>query len=185
MNDLTTTPDRIYHTVPYQDECGAWRAKIESQRKKFDDIKKERFLERYAESNLMGDAAKYAGVTVSTVQRHLETDIVFNEAVSEINAYYKDRLKAHQRNLVFNGTKKINYNRSGEIISEETIYPIRLIELELKAYDENYRDKREVDMKVSGGVMVAPPEVSSISAWEASFSNDRVIDGDDRIIDGD
>jgi len=67
---------------------------------------------------------------------------------------------------------------NGNIVSTEKIYPIRLIELELKAHDERYRDKKELDVKVSGGVLVAPADVSSIDDWEARFGEGKVIEGE-------
>lgn len=69
------------------------------------------------------------------------------------------------------------------MVSEEKVYPIRLIELELKKHDEGYRDKREVDVKVSGGVLVAPPDVNSIDDWEARFSGGRMIEGEAQEVD--
>jgi len=72
------------------------------------------------------------------------------------------------------------YSQHGRIghAAQAAIYPIRLIELELKAHDERYRDKKELDVKVSGGVLVAPADVSSIDDWEARFGEGKVIEGE-------
>ena len=56
------------------------------------------------------------------------------------------------------------------MIARTTEYPIRLIELELKKHDEGYRDKREVKMEHSGGVLIAPSETPSIEDWESKFN---------------
>lgn len=165
-----------FEAVRYQDEKGDWRVKVVAQREKFDDAAKELFLAEYAKNARMGDSARAAGVTPPTVRRHLESDTDFAEACLAAEHEYRDRLIAHHQNLVFEGTTKTSYDRTGNIVSEEKIYPIRLIELELKKHDEGYRDKREVDMKVSGGVLVAPAEMSSIADWEAKFANGPVIE---------
>ena len=90
---------------------------------------------------------------------------------------YRDKLIAHHQELVFNGTKKESFDRNGKLISTETIYPIRLIELELKKHDDGYRDKREVQMNVTGGVLIAPADVKSIDDWEKRFSGE-IIEGE-------
>jgi hypothetical protein len=108
----------------------------------------------------------------------MENDPDFAEACLAAEHDYRDRLIEHHQNLVFEGQTKITYDRQGNVVSEEKIYPIRLIELELKKHDEGYRDKREVDMKVSGGVLIAPADVKSIDDWESRFGGGQVIDGE-------
>lgn len=169
--------------VQYQDADGNWRVKVVAQREKFDDIAKQTFLDEYSQHARMSDAARAAGVTPPTVRRHLENDPDFAEACLAAEHTYRDRLIAHHQELVFEGTTKVSYDRQGNVVSEEKIYPVRLIELELKKHDEGYRDKREVDMKVSGGVLVAPAEVSSIDDWEAKFANGKTIDGEAQEVD--
>jgi hypothetical protein len=163
--------------VKFQDPDGTWREKISMQREKFDDEAKEIFLSEYAKHARMTDAALAAGVTGPTVRNHMKKDTDFAEACLAAQAQYKDRLIAHHQKLVFEGTDKISYDRNGNKISEETVYPLRLIELELKKHDEGYRDKREVDMKVSGGVMIAPADVKTIEDWEQNFQNAKIIEG--------
>jgi hypothetical protein len=108
----------------------------------------------------------------------MEIDPDFAEACLMAEHNYRDRLIEHHQNLVFEGTTKVTYDRQGNVVSEEKVYPIRLIELELKKHDEGYRDKREVDVKVSGGVLVAPSDVASIDDWEARFSGGQLIEGE-------
>jgi len=176
----------MFSPVQYQDAEGNWRVKIVSQREKLDDRAKGIFLEHYSEHARMGQAAQAAGVTPQTVRRHMEVDPDFAEACMMAEHNYRDRLIEHHQNLVFEGTTKITYDRMGNVVGEEKIYPIRLIELELKKHDEGYRDKREVDVKVSGGVLVAPADVTSIDDWEARFSGAPVIEGEaQEVVHGD
>jgi len=177
MSDLPRKT-HMFSPVQYQDAEGNWRVKIVSQREKLDDRAKGIFLEHYSEHARMGQAAQAAGVTPQTVRRHMEIDPDFAEACMMAEHNYRDRLIEHHQNLVFEGTTKITYDRQGNVVGEEKIYPIRLIELELKKHDEGYRDKREVDVKVSGGVLVAPADVASIDDWEARFSQGNVIEGE-------
>lgn len=182
MSDLPRKT-HMFAPVQYQDADGTWRVKIVSQREKLDDRAKGIFLAEYSQHGRIGHAAQAAGVTAQTVRRHMEVDQEFGEACMMAEHNYRDRLIEHHQNLVFEGTTKVTYDRQGNVVSEEKVYPIRLIELELKKHDEGYRDKREVDVKVSGGVLVAPPDVNSIDDWEARFSGARVIEGEAQEVD--
>lgn len=177
MSDNLPMKNHMFSSVEYQDADGAWRVKIVSQREKLDDRAKGIFLEQYLQHARMGHAAQSAGVTPQTVRRHMDADPEFAEACLAAEHSYRDRLIEHHQNLVFEGTTKITYDRQGNVVGEEKIYPIRLIELELKKHDEGYRDKRDVNMKISGGVLIAPSDVASIDDWEARFSG-TVIDGE-------
>lgn len=112
---------------------------------------------------------------MTTANYAIDHDPDFNEAVAHAMVAYKDRLIAHHQNLVFNGVEKRRYDSKGNLIEESVEYPIRLIELELKKHDEGYRDKRDVNMNVSGGVVVAPAEMS-IDDWEKKHG--KTIDGE-------
>jgi hypothetical protein len=137
---------------------------------KFDEEAKGRFLREYLKWGRMGDAAAVAGVTINTVKSHMREDEEFGEAVMMAEQHYTDKLISHHQDLVFNGTQKDNYDRNGNLVSSETIYPIRLIELELKKHDPGYRDKAELEVKHGGGVLVAPAEMTSIEDWETKFN---------------
>ena len=167
----------------FDEDRNMWRVRIKSSRTKFDDEAKEVFLDEYRQHGRMGDSARAAGVTCKTVRDHLTKDEEFGIACMEAEEEYKGRLIKHHQRLIFEGTEKVNYDRNGNITSTEQIYPIRLIELELKKHDEGYRDKKEVKMDVTGGVMVAPAEVKSVDDWESRFSSGQTIDGDATVVE--
>jgi hypothetical protein len=157
--------------VQYQDENGNWRSKIKMSRIKFGDAEKGIFLEVFRKWGRMGEAAAAAGVSTQCVRKAIHEDEDFAEAVLIAEEEYKEKLIGHHQNLVFNGTIRKNYDRKGNVVSEETIYPIRLIELELKKHDPGYREKQEVSVNHSGGVLIAPAEMASVDDWEKRFSN--------------
>ena len=160
----------------YQDEDGNWRVRIKAQRTKFDEEAKGIFLSTYSETGRFEHSANSAGVTGATVRNHMKKDDEFAEALLVAQGAYRDKVIAHHQNLIFNGTEKETYDRNGNLVSKETQYPVRLIELELKKVDEDYRDKREVDLTVGGGVMITPPEVGSIEDWKTKYGP-RTIEG--------
>ena len=162
----------------YDEVTGEWRTEIRMSRIKFDDTAKEIFLREYAKWGRMGEAAAAAGVGTLTVRRHMEEDEDFAEAFYMQEEEYKDKLVGHHQNLLFNGTTKESYDRNGILVSKETIYPIRLIELELKKHDKGYRDKQEVSVNHTGGVLVAPAETANIDDWESRFGSAKDVTPD-------
>lgn len=165
--------------VQYQDGDGEWRQKIKMTRIKFDDKAKEIFLEEYRKWGRMGESAAAAGVSTQAVRHAIDVDEDFAEALLIAESEYKDKLIGHHQDLVFNGQEKIHYDRNGNVISRETIYPIRLIELELKKHDEGYREKQDVKVHHTGGVLVAPAEMPTIDDWEARFSKAKDVTPDE------
>lgn len=154
--------------VQYEDSEGVTRYKMMTDQFKINDDTKRIFLENLAEHGRTGTASRISGISHATIKKHIEKDPEFGQAVAEAMECYKDRLIAHHQNLVFNGTLKTTYGKDGAIVSEEQIYPIRLIELELKKHDEGYRDKKDVTVSVRGGVLIAPATVS-MEDWEKKF----------------
>ena len=154
-----------------QDEItGEFVYRAYSDRNKFGPEEQIKFCEEYAKHGRMGDAAQAAGVGVATVRRLLKNDPDFAVMAAEAEEAYSSRLLEHHQNLIFEGVETRRYDRkTGELIEVKKEYPIRLIELELKAKREEYRDKREVKMEHSGGVLVAPAEMKTIDDWEAQF----------------
>ena len=162
----------------WDEEIGDWRRQIKMSRIKFGDVEKGIFLETFRKWGRMGEAAAAAGVTTATVRTHIKDDEDFAEAVLLAEDEYREKLVGHHQDLVFNGTIKKSYDRNGNLVSEETIYPIRLIELELKKHDSGYREKQEISHQHSGGVLVAPAEMGSIDDWQKKFENMRDITPD-------
>lgn len=155
----------------WDEEAGEWREVVRFSRRKFDnDAAKGTFLEQFATHGRMGEAAAAAGVSTQTVRKAVEDDEDFAEAVMMAEESYREKLISHHQDLLFNGTEKITYGKEGQIVARERIYPIRLIELELKKHDKGYREKQEVDITHKGGVMIAPAETKTIDDWESRFA---------------
>jgi len=162
--------------VQVQDENGKWRTEIKMSAIDFDEDAKGIFLSEYKQHGRMGAACEAAKTTSPTVRRHMRNDKDFALAMLHAEEAYQSRLIEHHQDLVFNGTERISYDRNGCVSSKETIYPIQLIAMELRKHDEGYRDKREVALNVTAGVIVAPPELS-MEEWEKQFG--RKIDSDE------
>lgn len=167
---LLARGSRAIRITEQDPETGEWRSFIRMSRVKFDDEAKARFLDEYRKWGRMGESAAAAGVSKQTVRKALEDDEDFAEAVMACEEEYKDKLIAHHQDLVFNGTTRESYDRNGQLVSREQIFPVRLIELELKKHDKGYREKIEQEITHKGGVLVAPAEMKTIDDWESRFA---------------
>lgn len=164
------------------DGSGGWRNVIKMSTNKFDDEAKQIFLDNYQIHARMGDAAASAGVVTLTVRRAMKRDQEFAQGMMIAEEMYKDRLVAHHQDLVFNGTTRRQYDKEGNMVGEEQIFSTPLILAELRKHDAGYRDKREIGLTVTAGVMVAPPEVT-LEEWEAKFGR-KIEEDPENIIDG-
>lgn len=176
---LLSKGSRAVLVEEWDEELGDWRRRIKMERVKFGDKQKGIFLDVYRKWGRMGEAAASVGVSTSCVRRHMAEDEDFAEALLVAEEEYKEKLIGHHQDLVFNGTVKKSYDRTGRLISEETIYPIRLIELELKKHDSGYREKQQLEVSHSGGVLVAPAEMGSIDDWEKKFTEMKNVTPDE------
>lgn len=166
---------RTTYIEEFTDDRGRKQRRIRIDRKGgFSDRKKVLFLSLYARTNRMGDSAAAAGVTLSTVRSHMQTDPDFGEAVVASEQEYRDHVVALIQDLAFNGTEKINYDRNGNVISTEKIYPYKLIELEAKRVEPGYRDRQDLNIGFTGGVLVAPASLGSIDEWEKRFGQKAI-----------
>lgn len=172
--------------VDIRDEVtGEWRQVIRMSRLKFDDKAKEIFLREYAKWGRMGESAAAAGVSPQCVREHIEEDEEFAQALYMQEEEYRDKLIGHHQDLIFNGIEKKQYDRNGNLVSETREYPIRLIELELKKHDKGYRDKQEVEINHTGGVLIAPSEMGSVDDWEKKFAQAKDVTPSVPMIDHD
>lgn len=135
-----------------------WRKKMQQARIKLDDEAKLIYVDKLAETGLKWVSSNAAGVAESTVTTHRKNDPEFDAAVIESLNSYRDKVVDHARTLIFEGevTKRF---KNGECIEEKHTYPIRLIELELKRQEAEYRDKQTIDLNSQGGgVLIAPAD---------------------------
>jgi len=162
----------------YFDDDGNWRLRMTSGTK-FDEVRRGIFLREMAEHGRKSTAAMAAGVSVTTANWAIKNEPDFAEAMVHCQLIYHDRIVAHHQDLVFNGIEKRRYDNKGNVVETIREYPIRLIELELKKHDDGYRDKREINMNVSGGVLVAPAGMT-IEEWEKNHG--KTVEGEKKSV---
>ncbi len=156
-----TQPSSVGRVHDVQANQATWRVKLQQSRVKFDDLQKEIYLNELADTGLKAKAAMAAGVAIQTVANHVKNDPEFAEQVGQAVDCFRDKVVEHHKNLLFEGEITRKYDKEGHLLEEKHSYPIRLIELELKRVDQEYRDKQTIDLNATaGGVLVAPPETT-------------------------
>ena len=137
-----------------------WRQNLQQARIKFDDVQKDIYLMELADHGLKGRSGRSAGVCMQTIQDHREIDPEFQMSEQEAMSKYRDKVVAHANDLALNGVKTVRIIDERERV-EKIEYPIRLIELELKRVEPEYREKQPMDINPVGtGVLLAPADKS-------------------------
>lgn len=135
-----------------------WRVKMQPGRIKFDDVAKAKFLDHFANHGRKKDAADAADVILLTVTNHRKNDPDFAIAFDEAAQAYRDKfVKRAIEEIAFEGIQVNKVNPfTGEVYEEKREHPAQLIAMELKRIDATYREKQEVALTGSGGVLVVP-----------------------------
>lgn len=155
-----TQPSTTGKSKPVADQS-TWRTKLKQSRLKFDDEQKQVYLKALAAHGMKGRSAETAGVCPQTVGLHRENDPDFSAATDAALDAYRDKFVDHATTLAYDGITVRKFNKDGDLIEERQDYPIRLIELELKRVEPDYRDKQTIDLNTAGGgVLVAPAEMT-------------------------
>jgi hypothetical protein len=145
----------------------AWRKELRIQRIKFDDPAKQRFLEEFSKWNLMTPSAAAAGVSLQTVQNHLKNDEEFIAAFENCKINYRDRVIAHGQKLIFDGIEEpiIGGEFRNEIIAHKQVIFPNLVAMEMRKVDPDYKDRKELDHKNTGGCVIVAPSGMTAEEW--------------------
>lgn len=141
----------------------SWRKKMRENKIKFDDDKKEIFLQVFAKTSRVSAACEAVDITPWAYRHHLAADPEFAEAFEDAKRAYRDKLHEHASNLMFEGVDRpvLGGKYKDEVVAIYKEYPIPLIQMELKRVDPDYKDRQDVNMKSVNGVVVVPADMSA------------------------
>ena len=171
--------------VSYQDYDGNWRKRVQMSRLNFTEEKKGEFLIHFAKTGRMEHSAQLCGTTSKTVREHIKSDIEFAEAVEAARSAYNDKRREVVDDLFFNPPTKTIYDRNGNVISEENLYMQNFIIKYMAAHCDEWKEKQDVTIHATPGVMVIPAGLASADEWEKKFGKnaDRLTSGSTDILD--
>ncbi len=167
---------------PVNADQSGWRVKLAQQRIKFDDDQKDIYLAELAKTGRKLHSAEVANTTRQTVTRHMKNDMDFADKVADAEGQYAEDVQAevkrrgmdgHLEPLYHGGKRTLNVlvDKDGIAIldADDQIQFIpasvlrhsdRLLELEAKRTNPEYRDKPALDPGALGGVLVAPADMT-------------------------
>lgn len=167
-NDIDIKPNRpsstgLVRNVPA--DMTNWREKVQLSRLKFDDIQKKIYLAALTETGLKGVACAEAGVSDNTVTKHMADDPDFAEAREMAITAYRDTISAIVHHLAVNGAKTRFLDAEGKMTSEKVEPCLRMIEMEAKRVNPEYRDKQTIDVNTNGGGVLIAPDDQTPDEW--------------------
>lgn len=130
-----------------------------------------RFLEAYMECGHKGKAALAAGLSYSSILKAEREDPEFADEVVQAHELFTSRLTDAAFKAAVEGWKVPKYDAKGQLVGHEWKFSERILELLLKRHDPGFRDKQELDVKHSGGVVVVQAPAMSMDEWKKQVHN--------------
>lgn len=126
----------------------------------------ERFFGHLEKNGVLYRAAELAGLSYQTINRLKKDDEDFKALVNEAMQVYREVLEqeAHRR-AVTGWDEPVFSQKTGEKIGTVKRYDSKLLELMLKRHIPEFREKFEGEIKISGGVLIAPVAPVSVDDW--------------------
>lgn len=144
----------------------------------FDDSRKAIFLDFIAENGRVTDACRAAGVSSSTVRRHVEMDPDFAEAYDHAKQAYADYVTSVVERRALDGTREpiMGGRFKDQVVGHKVVYETPLTIMHAKRYVPEYRDRQQVDVSVTGGVLAVasalPGTDSGQKDWNAMYGGE-------------
>lgn len=133
-----------------------WRQKMKPGRIKFDDDMKELYLLNLADHGQKVLASKALGISHTTYQTHVKNDPEFAKRVTEVIRARGASMVQQIEKEALDGHEEKRYDKSGNISSTIIRYESNLRGMILKRHDSEYRDKHDINVNHTGGVLVVP-----------------------------
>lgn len=122
---------------------------------KFDAELRLRFLQLYSLCGQIQRSAQECGISPTTVRKLAKKDPDFAEAMAEALCDYKEAVERELVRRAVLGYDEPVYQK-GEQVGTIRKHSDRLLELLIKKLDPSYKEKAEVDVNVTGGVLAIP-----------------------------
>lgn len=138
-----------------------WRKTLQKRKVKFDDDKKQIYLEQLLKHGMKGMAAEAADISYTTVQEHRENDPEFAEAELAALEMRSNAIVEQIEEEALAGFKEPIVNKDGKVVAHRKRYESGIRSQILKAHGgELYKDKSDINLNGgAGGVLLLSPEV--------------------------
>lgn len=135
----------------------------------------EEFLTNLSRTGLIYESAMKAGLSYPTVNRLKKEDDEFKMYMDEAMEEYRELLQRECHRRAIDGwDEPVFSQRTGQQMGVIRKYDMKLLELMLKRHIPEFREKFEGEIKISGGVLVAPITPASNEDWAAQHGGKRI-----------
>lgn len=135
----------------------------------FDDEAKIRFVELLSKYGIKTKVAKAIGICPMTYRNHEKNDPDFAEAMELAMDVFRDSIEETIIDRAIHGWVEPVVS-AGKVVAKVRKFDNRLLEFLAKRHIPAYREKQQVDVNVSGGVLVAPAPPQNQEDWQRQFS---------------
>lgn len=172
----------------------------------FDAQAKEIFLNFYREFGMMYKAAEAAGVCGPTVYKHLKDDAEFAAEFEEAKGVFRDKIEQEITRRAMEGVEEYVTTGKGLVYVESTtefeevvltnpktgeqsierrpkMVPLKqrrfsdpLLMFHAKRHIPEYREKQQLDINHTGGVLLVPAEQLSPDQWQLQHGQQPAIE---------
>lgn len=145
---------------------------ISRQGWKFDEDAQERFFRNYLETGLIHVSCRAAGVSEECFRQYrLNNYNGFADRFREIDGLFRDSIEAEIRRRAIQGIDEpiIGGKDRDEVVITVKRYSDKLLEMYAKRHIPEYRERQQLDVNVSGGVVVVPSGTGTVEDWDKEF----------------
>ena len=139
---------------------------------KFDRDSRDRFLRNYMLTGQIYASCRAAGVSEECYRQYVRDNINgFADEFEEAKGLFRDAIEAEIQRRAMVGWEEpvIGGKDRDQVVTTITKYSDRLLELFAKRHIDGYREKQQVDLNVSGGVMVVPERPKTNETWSEQY----------------
>lgn len=134
-----------------------------------------RFIMELRDTGRVSHSARVAGISYGQANAIRRADKEFATLWEEAMVGFREGLEeAAYTRAVTGWDVPIYSQKTGTLLGHETKYDSRLMELMLKRHIPEYREKFEGEIKVTGGVLVAPVSALSAADWASRHGAERL-----------
>lgn len=141
---------------------------------RFDYDAQERFLRSIENQGRITVAAEAVGVSAECAREYIRSDREgFAERFNEAMQVFRDKIEEEIHRRAMEGVDEpiIGGKDRDEVVAHVRRYSDRLLEFYAKRHIPEYRERGQLDVNVSGGVMVVPARPATPSDWATQYES--------------
>lgn len=141
-----------------------------SKNVRFTDVKKQAFLEKYAECGRINESARHVGIGLSSVIENRKSDPEFGTAVEEAINKFRDTIEGEVHRRGVTGWEEPVFDfKNGGIMGTVRKHSDKMLEMQAKRHIPAYRPGQTEGDGEQGGVLVIHATPVDPKEWSKQF----------------